>query len=335
VIPRRALLQQLVLLAGGVALGACASSVAKPPQAPPAPEPLRLPPLPDLVAAASLMWIVIARPKELTSVPSLAPGIQRLAPDSRRALFERASGIRIDRIDRVVVASYPDSTLFLLEGGVRDPLLVERLFRERWMTDVTRSVRRHDLVIARGKTATGSKRSLAALGSKTVAIESGSWLHAKVAALYAEGKLHRAPRALELPDVPMLVERLGDAPLLAIAPGPFEGDWQRALRGVLGVCTAAAGSVRPDKDGTLRTQLLFAGDWTSKPDKAIEHLLASWQDLSQSSFGRLTGLDTPREPPRTQADARIIGVSVDLDGAKLVDGLYAAVSAEARDITRW
>ncbi len=331
---RRLFLQQLGLLASAVLAPACAATTAPPPPAAPlAAPPLQLPALPDLLTSASLTWLLIARPQEFTRFAELDRGARRLIPDARRALFEHASGIRIDAIEHLVIAAYPDSTIFLLDP-VPDPLLAERRFRDRLMSDVTRSVLRHDLIITRGRNGLGNKRALAAMGAHAVAIESGSWLHTRVAALYAQGKLHRAPRALELPDVRMLLHRLGDAPLLAVAPGPFEGEWQHALHGLLAGCTAAAGAVRPSAGGVLHVQLELAGDWGPQPAAALDRLAASWNDLSHSSFGRLTGLDEPIDPVRTAGDVGVIGLSVTLQGARLLDGLYDAVRAEARDIMR-
>lgn len=332
---RRAFVQQLALLAAAVLAPACAGT--RPPNpprvSPPPPEPLALPPLPELLTSASLDWLILARPKEFTRYPELDQGIRRLVPDARRAVFEHAFGIRIDAIEHLVVGSYPGSTIFLVDH-VPDPLLAERLYRERLMTDVTRSVRRHDLVITRGKNALGEKRCVAAMGKETVAIESGSWLHTRVAALYAEGKLHRAPRALELTEVRALLDHVGDAPLLGIAPGPFEGEWEQALHGLLGVCTAAIAAVRPVGGGTLDAKFALAGDWGQQPSEALERLDKGWNDLSRSSFGKLTGLNAPIAPPRTATGPGLIELSVTLNGAQLADGLYTAVSAEARDIMR-
>lgn len=333
-ISRRTVLEQLLLLAGGVLVPACGATPApvapKPADVPP---PIKLPPLQELLPAASLSWMLMARPQEFSCIPSLDAGMRHLVSAARRQLFEHVTGVRIDTIKHLVVGSYPDSTVFLLDG-VPDPIAAERKYRERLITQVTRSVFRHDVVVLRGKTAGGEKRSMAALGAETVAIEAGSWLHGRVACLYAMGKLQRAPRALEAPDVGMLLQRVGDPPLVGIAPGPFEGEWEQAMHGVLGATTAALGAVRPDKDGTMRVRVLLAGEWGADKDRAVARLQETWNDISRSAFGSLTGLDHPVEPLRTESEAGVIGISIALDGARFVDGLYHAVSAEARDIMR-
>jgi len=331
--PRRVFLQQLALLAGAVALPACGATPAAvaPTPSPVLPPALRLPPLPDLVTGASLSWLLIARPKTFTAVPAIDAALRRLVPDNRRELFRRVSGIQLDRIEHLVVAAYPESTLFIVDG-VADPLEAERLYRERLMSAVTRSERRYDLVLLRGKSASGTRRSLAAMGANVVAIEAGGWLHTKVAALYAEGRLKRTPRALELPDVRLLVDRFGDAPLTAFAPGPFEGEWRSALHGVLGVCTAIGASVRLGEGTAADVDFAFCGDWDGGMDQTLDRLVRSWDDIAQSSFGRLTGLSEPLVAPRTHFDQRVIGLSVTVDAARFAEGLFATVRAEARDL---
>jgi len=277
--------------------------------------------------------MVIAKPQAFTAIPGIDAGLARLVPPVRRRLFERATGIRIDSIRNLVAAGYRDGIVFAVDG-VPDPLASERLYRDRLMTDIGRSARRHDVVITRGKTSSGEKRALVAMGSETVVVESGSWLHTRVAALYAEGKLRRAPRALDLPDVRMLLREAGAPPLVAVAPGPFEGPWHDALHGLLGVCTAGVAGVQPDRAGILRCQFLLAGAWDKDEARATERLIQSWNDIARSPFGAVTGLNEPQEPPTTRAGARILSLSVALNGARFSQGLYDAVSAEARDLLR-
>ena len=70
-------------------------------------------------------------------------------------------------------------------------------------------------------------------------------------------------------------------------------------------------------------------------EAASETLLASWNDLAASSFGKLLGLDQPREKPlRTHAN-NAIAVTVELDPDKLSRGLAAATSDDVTDIMSW
>lgn len=332
-VARRAVLQQLALLAGSFALSACGAAATSVVVPEPSLPPLHLSPLSDLVTGAGLCWAIWGRPNDFTRLAPLNEPIASLLPEPRRALFAHATAIDINKIRNIVVASYPDSTLFLLDG-VPSPIETERLYRERLMSGVTRTVHRADAILLRGVTASGEKRSLAALGKDVIALESGSGLHTKVAALYAEEKLKRTPRVRDLPDIAMLLARLGDAPLVAVAPGPFEGDWADAVHGVLGACTAAAACARPTPTGTILTQVLFAGRWGAQTEGALARISAAWQDLARSDFGKLTGLDRSVEAPRTMADDRVVGLEVALDGPRFFQGLHAAVSAEARDIMR-
>lgn len=294
-------------------------------------EPLRLRPISQLVVAASLSWAIFARPHEMLGNSALAPGFSRLLPPVRRAAFKKLTAIDLDSIKQVIVAGYGKSTLFVLDG-VPDALEAERRFRDRLLQDVIRKTYRPDAIWTHGRTATGKLRAISALLPGVVAIEGGDSLRAKVALLFAIGRLHRSTRVLSMPDMKRLSDALGDAPIVALAPGPFGGDWNKALHGMLAACTAVGGSIRPDPEGRLDVSLRLVGVWGKDASRAARNLRAVWRDLERSSLGRLLWVDQPIEGPRVSDDAEVIGLDVRVDGVKLLGGLYDLVAAELNEL---
>ncbi|MBI5535481.1 MAG: hypothetical protein HY898_22315 [Deltaproteobacteria bacterium] len=329
---RRQTLLAIVGLVGGIATGACARQ-APPPIAPkPKPnEPLRLDPLEALAPAAGLEWVVIAEPQPILQAPALKPALLKLFPDFRLDAFLRASAIDVRKLKRVVVASYSGSTLFVL-SGVEDVVEAERRFRARLMTDVVRTTQRDDAALVTGKLGNGQKRAMAVMQPDIVAIESGDSRHAKAAYLHALGKLKRSVGALEAPGLPMLAKRLGQAPILGFAAGPFEGEWKRGLHGILSAATGAGGAVRLTPIGTLQGSFVVAGEWGPQAEAASQRLLRSWDDLAASGFGKLTGLDAPVRPALPTHAEDAAAITVEVNAEKFLEGLRAAVSAQISEI---
>lgn len=322
----------MMAFTAGAWLSSCASHPAQPtvrvltPRAP-----LLLDPIEDLAPAAGLEWIVIANPQEILGAKALQPELGKLFPEFRFDAFQRSSAIDLRKVRRVVVASYPSSVLFLI-GGVADPIQAERRFRERLMTDIVRTEHRDDVVQVAGKLGSGEVRALAALLPDVVVIESGGTKYAKAACLHALGKLKRSSPALKSPGLPALVERLGQAPLRAFAPGPFLGEWEKGLHGLLGAATAAAGAVRITPVGTLQASCALSGEWGDRAEAASLRLEQSWRDLANSGFGRLTDLEHPVQPTLPTHAPDAASLTVEVDAHRFLEGLRAAVSARIEEI---
>jgi hypothetical protein len=297
----------------------------------PSRKPLQLDPIESLVAAGGLQWIVVAKLHELATSPAVGPGLSRLFPDPRLAAFEHATAIDLKQVHTAVVASYANSTVYLVDG-VNQPLEAERRFRNKLMSAVSRAVLRDDVVLSMGRTASSTPRAIAAMLPDTVAIESGGSTHAKAAALYALGKLLRSPRAMQTPEWVALFKRLGPAAVLAFAPGPFEGEYKRALRGLLGAASAVAAAIRVTPIGTLQGCITVAGPWGERAQAASEWLVTGWQDFADSAFGRLTGLNEPLQPPLPTHASEAVSLTVEVAAGRFLDGLRAAVSAQVTEI---
>jgi len=288
-------------------------------------------PLESLAPAAGLEWIVLADPQALLQSEALKPGLAKLFPEFRFDAYERASAIDVRKLKRVVIASYGQSTLFLLQG-VADPKEAERRFRARLMSDITRTVQRDDAVIVSGKLASGQTRAIVALAPDVVVIESGGSRMAKAAYYHAIGKLKRSPGALQAPGMAALAARLGASPLIGLAPGPFQGEWERGLHGLLVAATGVGAAVRVTPVGTLQGSFVVAGDWGDRAEAASQRLAKSWDDITRSGFGGLTGLQEPAQPPLSTHAPDAVSITVEVNAAKFLDGLRAAVSAQINEI---
>jgi hypothetical protein len=78
--------------------------------------------------------------------------------------------------------------------------------------------------------------------------------------------------------------------------------------------------------------VLVAGNWESSGSVTEGMLRAAWDDLATGPTGRLLSLDRPVSGPVVQVDASVAALEVDLDAARLVDGLRAAVGAGVREM---
>lgn len=317
----------------GLWLAGCQSSAPPPKITTPSPshEPLALEPLHSLAIGAGLSWIVLAKPQDLARHPVLATGVARLAPPVRRRVFLQLTGIDLDAIQQLVIAGYDRSVLFLMDG-ITDPLVTEETFRDRLVRDMTRTAYRPDAIWTHGKTAAGDVRAFAAMPPNVVAVEGGDTFRSKVALLIALGRLRRSPRALDLPDMKTMFDELGDGTVQVLAPGPFLGEWENALGGLLRVTSVLGARVRVAEDGAMDLAVRLAGSWGDEAASASTFLLERWFEVARSPVGRLLHLHEPLTGPSVVDRTDMISLDVRLDGARLVDGLHDAVAADLEDI---
>lgn len=317
----------------------------EPPPASPAPRPLpplRTAPLADLVAAAGIRWVILAAPRDLLGVSWIPPLVDIAVSGARFDRFAQATGIDLRAVpEAVVTATAPagekaEDVIFYLARHTGDPARIERSFRARLTSAEKRSVDRPDLVRVSGKV--GRAAHAAVLIGKDVAgfQEGGSMSRgpARVAALFAENRLKSAHPVLAVEPLRSLAARLGAAPLAAFAPGPFEGDLARGLRGLLGAATAVGAVLRPSAAQGFAVTLAVAGDFSTSSAAAGAELLAAWNDLATSRLGHLLALDAPLAPPRVEAAPDVLLLSVELQGRGLAEGLAKATATRVEDIFR-
>lgn len=312
-------------------LAACGAPAPAPKTAaetPKAAAPLHEGPLTDFVPAAGLRWMVVVRPAELSSAPSLKDALALLLPEPRLDAFAKSSGVELRELPAGVAAGFDYSTLYLFQldnsGSAVQRQFSERLVGGPRVVSPHEKIRRITGVIGR------TPESLVLIDGELGAVSVGSATPARVVELYALGKLKKSPPALSGAALSALPKSVGSAPLAFYAPGPFEGEWARGARGLLINAVAIGVSVRPLPGKKVEVTLVLAGDWP-KPD-ATTRLVDAWDDLAASNLGRLLGLDHPAAAPIVSALPDQLKMTVELDVMPLAQGLRAAVLSEVWEI---
>jgi hypothetical protein len=328
-------------LRGGRWAGAAGGPPPPPPAAPSPPlPPLQTQPLANLVAAAGVRWALFATPRDLLAIPWLPRLVDVAVSGARFDRFATSTGIDLRGLADAIVVSYApagdskdDVMLYLTHHG-GDAQGIERSFRTRFTSGEKRSVDRPDLVRVSGKVGRETQAAVF-LGRDVVGFQEGGSASrgpARVAALFAEGKLKRAHSVLAGEPLRSLAARLGAAPLAAYAPGPFEGDVARGLRGLLGAATALGAVARPSAREGLAITLAVTGDFSTSGPAAASELLAAWNELAASRFGHLLGLDAPLDPPAVTHSSDAVGLAVELSAKTLAEGLAQATATRVQDI---
>ncbi len=321
---------------GLLLLAACGGKAAPPPASPRRAE-LKIEPLTDLVPAAGLVWMLDLRPQELMASAALPPALAEIVPDARfQAFGSRHGGIDLRGAKELVVASYPDAVLSLVETPV-DPARVEAAFAARVLAVEGRAIE-GDAIRTWGTLSTAqgvSREQVAILGREAVAMETGQLGPLRAVLAFAEGKLHRAQPALRADPLLRAASLLGDAPARAFAPGPFEGAWASGLGGLLRATTAAAIGAWPLGTSNLFFRVVLLGGWGDDAPAAAERLRAAFELLTDDPLGKLMGADRPTDGPRTGSTSDAVMLEVAFDALALARGLAAATTGTVADIMRF
>jgi hypothetical protein len=322
----------------GALLGALASGCAGARPAGPAAlaeRPLDLDPLVDLVPAAGLVWLIDVRPRELRASPSLAAVVMAAAPDERLDAFARRyGGVDVRQADQLAVAALGRATLGLARIPV-EPRRVEEAFAARATNVDGRAVERGATRV--WGTVGAEREQIATFGREAVGVEFGGLGPLQAAIYFAQGRLKRSLPALRAEPLAAAAARLGEAPLRAFAPGPFDADWARGFGGLLGAATAVAARVRPGEPGpdggpTLRLRLLLMGAWGNDAAAAATRFAASFRVLAEDPLGRLTGLDRPVDGPVATGGPDALALDVALDPVTMSHGVHAVAGAPLGEI---
>lgn len=322
----------------GLLLVGCGGAPPKP-ASPPLP-PLHLRPVSDLAAAAALSWIVDARPRALFANPELVVAVRELFPDARFETFaSRHGGVDPRQLDQLVVASYPESTLFLA-AGVIDAAKVEAAFVARARAIEGRGIDRKSdalgTIVRTWGVVNEEREQIAIFGREAIGLEIGKLGPLRAAEAFAQGKLRKASPALRAPPLAAASALLAESPLRVFAPGPFEGDAKNGLGGLLGASTAAAVAADPLDEDKLRLRVALLGAWTAAEAEAAKgRLAAALQRVSSSAIGKLCGLDQPVAGPTVALrDDALIAETV-IRMTPLFRGLHAATGASVDEIMRY
>jgi len=335
---RRAFLTAALATLGSALVAGCGATPPSIPKSEPAPEPpLDVPSLEALLPLAGLRWLVLVRPREIQSIPWLAPHVEAVLPGARFERFASATALDVRSSPEAIIASYradEDDALVEIVRHAGDPRAVERAFRSRLSADVSRSVDRHDVIRIAGRVGR-ARHAFAVIGPDVACFQqAGSEKRGpcRIATLFARGSLARASRAFSDPSLADLATRLGPAPIRAFALGPFEGELARGARGLLAASTALGAAARPSAREGILLSIAVSGDFSRTGEAASHELEVSWQELAQGSFGHLLGLDVPVSPPLATHAPDAVAITVELDPKKLAKGLADATSSEIEAI---
>jgi hypothetical protein len=317
----------LLLLPLPAACGGRAAPASEPVVAPA----LTVSPAVDLVPAAGLVWLVDARLRELFSSATLMPALARVLPEERLDAFaKRHGGVDLRQMTELTLAGYADAVLAVADQVV-DPGRVEAAFVARALGVEGRA--EDGPVVRTWGTVGNVRQQLAILGREGVALEQGRFGPLRAAEAFARGKLRRALPALRAEPLAKAAALLGDAPLRAFAPGPFEGSWGKGLGGLLAATTAAGAAATP-RERVLDFRFVLTGAWGADAAAAATRFEAAFQLLAADPLGRLMGVDRPVVPAAATGDAEALHLQVSLDAEQLGRGLHDATDATIEEVMR-
>jgi hypothetical protein len=336
----RAFAALFILASSSAAASGCGGAPAK--SIPPPLPPLHLQSVAALAPAASLIWIVDAKPRAFFGHPEMVIAVRVLFPDAKFETFTRRhGGIDLRQLDELTVASYPGATLFLGHGLI-DPHEVESAFTARATVD-GRAIDRQSTdplgTIVRmwgTMTSTSEREQIAVFGREAIGLESGRFGPLRAAELFAQGRLKKASPAFEAPPLARTREVLGAGELRAFAPGPFEGEWSHALGGLLAASTAIAISAtfaQGDEEGArLALRIVVMGGWKDDAPAAATRLVAAIDTLASSAIGRLCGFDKPTAGPTVRAGDDALVADLTVRALPVFRGLKAATGASIDEV---
>jgi hypothetical protein len=282
----------------------------------------------DYAPAAGLSWLLVLRPKRVLESAAVAENLELLIPEERWDAFEAATGIRVRDVPSAAVASYGMGTLYLAELPPGLAPTVRERFALRVTSEPILSEPRPGLSRIRG-TAGGVPRVLVTLDDRLLAVAARDPTLARIVEAYAVGKL-RSPTVLRGAALAELPALEADTVAAFYAPGPFEGEWAGAARGLLGAATAARIAISDAQGGQVRATLTIAGEWPSEPAPE-QQLDDAFRDLIQSSTGKLLALERASDI-RVSFRPPFLTLTANLPLAPIARGLRAAVIADVWEI---
>ncbi|MEZ4220294.1 MAG: hypothetical protein R3B13_05135 [Polyangiaceae bacterium] len=315
-------------LACVVLLGAACGPSAPPAASAPTREDAKLHdgPLTDYVPAAGLRWLAVARLDDLAAAPQLRPSLELLFPAERLDSFSKGSGIDLRETPEALAAGFDYATVF---AARTDRVSVpEENFAKRLVTD-PKVTSPHPGLRVIGGLVGSTPETLVSMDRRWVLVSVGSATPAKVAILFATGRLKKTVPALNGAALKGFPDAVEAAPLRIYAPGPFQGEWLNAGGGLLAAATAVALTVEPVDPHDVKLTLRIAGQWDLE-DRP--RLLSAWGQLAEDPLGRLLALNEPVETPRVSSTLEMLTLEVRLRAEPLARGLRAAVMAEIDEI---
>lgn len=292
-----------------------------------------------LVPLPNLRWLVVARPQEIAAMKWLEPSIALLLDKERLDRSAEGMGFDLRTLPEAIWAGYrteegSDDASFQLVRHRNDPLTIERLFRDRLSSDIVRSIDDEQIVRVSGRIGK-TPHVVATLGKDIVCLQQDGSLDrgpCRISALLAQGKLKRVHPVFHDAALRILAKRFESAPLRLFAPGPFDGETGKGLRGLLAAATAIGAAFRPTEKQGISLEISVTGDFSTSGGEAAQKLASSWNDLAGRPFGHLLGLDAPVTSAFPKYSAEVVSLDVELDPRKLAKGLADATSNQIREI---
>lgn len=287
-------------------------------------------PLPELVPAAGLRWLVVGQPRNISENAALSAAIATLVPSERLRAYEEGTGVDLTRLPSAVVAGFDLGTLYLAElpdasGHRALERFVDRLAGRAVLE------RPHPRVVRATGTLDGTPHALVDLDGRVVALSAPDLTLSRIVTAFALGQLKRSPPALRGAALSTLPAPPAAALATFYAPGPFDDEWAYGARGILAAALAAAISVEPAADGHVRVTVMVSGDWQENGQTAVDLLRNAFDELASSSTGKLFAFERARSVSAS-FHPQYLTLSAELPLDPLVRGLRAAVIADVWEI---
>jgi hypothetical protein len=247
-------------------------------------------------------------------------------PEARLDVFAKHSGLDLRACTELVVAHYPNCTLYLVRApGGSNTFGVQ--FRARNRDGAPDGAPTREGAVESTERASRLE-SFLEIDADVFAVAVGDPRPAKAAKLFAQGRLKRSPTALNGTSLQLLPLSAHQGTLRLYGTGPLAGPEQAILNRV------QAGSISLDISGAqLRARLYAVGDFPSEED---EHLLAFMQQVLRSDLANLLALDSAASKPRLTREAEAVVFGCEWDAEQVLrSALYvleARVSALLGDL---
>ncbi|WP_156865015.1 hypothetical protein [Pajaroellobacter abortibovis] len=308
-------------------------------------EPFHLTPLVDIAPAAQLKWIIELKPRRIQERKELARAVSYLFNQSYlQAFAEKYGGIELTKTEELVIASYPQTTLFLVRSPIVSFSIEEAFLNRVSLKGRSTESKAGVLGVAQRKiermwgTMDKQEVQLTLFGQQAcaLAIGKGGPLHA--AELFAQSKLKKASPSLQAPPLAQAAASLPNGLMRAFYAGPFEGEAARGFGGLLASSFSVSFSIESvqapnSQTGWLRLTLLLMGAWNEKEHEfSVKERLNGWlQTFLNSEIGKWLQPNQLPALPLIYRDQDSIRLALTINADSLGRNFYLATKASMKE----